>query len=350
MNFKQFAFIAFITLTTSLFAQTNFKDGYIIKISGDTLHGMIDYRGDMLMSKICKFKSKNDSIVEYSPNSIKAFRFNNGKYYVSEEINGKNVFVEYLINGKINIFYMRNYDGNHYYLSKDSTQLTEIPFEEEIKMIDNHKLHYTTTRHIGVLSIFMKDAPELQSKINSIKKPDHHNLIKIAEDYHNAVCQGEKCIIYEKNQPKTKLFLEPIYGIASFKETEDLAEGKYYQGGILVNIWLPQSNENLYFRTGALLTKVDFGDKKKMLYKFPIQFEYISPNPLIRPKFAVGFSFYKPFYHSFTFMFGINIKISESIFWAINYDIDLLGKENFPIIPQKKLSSIISTGLFIKIK
>jgi hypothetical protein len=51
----------------------------------------------------------------------------------------------------------------------------------------------------------MQDAPNLQSKINDIKKPGHQNLIKLAEDYHNAVCEGEKCIIYAKSAPLIKI-------------------------------------------------------------------------------------------------------------------------------------------------
>ena len=37
-------------------AQTNFKPGYIIKVSGDTTFGEIDSRGGVIMSRLCKFK------------------------------------------------------------------------------------------------------------------------------------------------------------------------------------------------------------------------------------------------------------------------------------------------------
>ena len=64
-------------------AQTDFKSGYIIDLKGDTIFGQIDYRGDVLMSKVCKFKDDQDKITEFAPNEIAAFRFTDSKYYVA---------------------------------------------------------------------------------------------------------------------------------------------------------------------------------------------------------------------------------------------------------------------------
>ncbi|WP_016775860.1 hypothetical protein [Anaerophaga thermohalophila] len=171
-------------------AQTDFRPGYIIKNTGDTLNGDIDYRGDLLMSRLCKFRDKENIIKDYSPNDIIAFRFIDGKYYVSREINDRRVFLEYLIKGKVNIYYMRDENGDHYYLDKEDVKLTEIPYEEGIKYIDDKQVFYESKKHIGLLNYFMQDAPEFQSRIQSLKKPEHQTLIKLAEDYHNAVCEG----------------------------------------------------------------------------------------------------------------------------------------------------------------
>jgi len=175
--------------TEILNAQSDFRSGYIIKTTGDTIFGKIDYRGDLFMSRLCKFKDIDNSITEYSPNDIEAFRFLDSKYYVSRTIDNNKSFMEYLIKGKVNIYYMRDDKGGHYYIDKEDVRLTEIPYEEGIKYVDNKQVFYESTKHIGFLKYYMQDAPELQTRIQSVKKPDHQNLIKLAEDYHNAVLQ-----------------------------------------------------------------------------------------------------------------------------------------------------------------
>ena len=78
--------ILFIALSIHMFqvkSQTDFRPGYVIKNEGDTVYGVIDYRGDQLMSKVCKFKNSNNKLFSYSPFDIQSFRFVDGKYYVS---------------------------------------------------------------------------------------------------------------------------------------------------------------------------------------------------------------------------------------------------------------------------
>jgi len=63
MSFKKALILGLIlSAHMVLTAQTNFKPGYIIKNSADTLYGKIDYRGDLLMGSICRFKSENEGL------------------------------------------------------------------------------------------------------------------------------------------------------------------------------------------------------------------------------------------------------------------------------------------------
>ena len=112
-------------------AQNDFRPGYIIINTGDTLYGEIDYRGDLLMSSICKFKSIDTAINKYSPNDIIAFRFIDSKLYISKKVKSRRIFLEYLIKGNISIYYMRDKNGDHYFMDKEGENLTEIPYKEE---------------------------------------------------------------------------------------------------------------------------------------------------------------------------------------------------------------------------
>jgi len=110
--------ITFVFLLPLLLnAQPDFRTGYIIFENGDTVHGKIDYQDDRLMSTVCSFKQmSSESIIDYSPYDIKEFRFENSKCYVSRtQESGEKVFLEYLIKGKLNVYYYRDEEMNDYY-------------------------------------------------------------------------------------------------------------------------------------------------------------------------------------------------------------------------------------------
>lgn len=346
MKLKGLVLLALLISTGILNAQTDFRPGYIIK-TGDTIFGEIDYRGDLLMGKICKFKDADNTIVEYFPNDIEAFRFIDSKYYVTQEIDDKKVFMEYLIKGKVNIYYMRDEAGDHYYIDKEDVRLTEIPYEEGIKFVNDRAVSYRSTKHIGFLQYYMQDAPELQSRIQSVKKPEHRTLVKLAENYHNTVCEGEQCIIYEKKVPLIKIFPELTSGVINFSNVADLHDKFYMHTGIIGHIWMPRTSENLYFRTGVLFSQLEFEGKKTNFYKIPVQLEYIYPKGIFRPRVAYGLNIYSPIHESVSFNLGGNIKLSESFFLSATSDIEF--NPTILILPKNLLSYSLQVGLFMNI-
>ena len=198
MTLKGFIFFGLFICAGLLKAQTDFRPGFIVTISGDSLKGMIDYRGDMLMSRICKFKSNDNEILEYSPGDIIAFRLNDGKCYISKDVNGEDFFLECLIKGRVSIYYRRDNEGDHYYVDKEDLKLAEIPCEEGLRNVDGKSVMYKSAKHYGILNYYMQDAPEVRSRIENIKEPERQNLIKLTEDYHKAIGEGDRYIIYEK--------------------------------------------------------------------------------------------------------------------------------------------------------
>jgi hypothetical protein len=321
MKLDKLLLIGLLFITGVLNAQTDFKPGYIIKTNGDTLYGDIDYRGDLLMSRLCKFRDKEKIIKDYSPKDIVEFRFTDSKYYVSREVYGNSVFLEYLIKGKVNVYYMRDENGDHYYLDKEDVRLTEIPYEEGIKYVDNKQVFFETTKHIGLLRVYMQDAPEFQSRINSVKKPDHQSLIKLAEDYHNAVCEGEQCIIFEKKLPLVKVSITPFVGLTKYNGyTKFIME----YGGY-VYLWAPRSSEKLFFKTGLIYHKLSEDGEELNIYKIPIQFQYIYRAHKIQPKISGGFNIlnlsnYKSIRHTMSLNAGLNYVITKNISLSTAYN------------------------------
>lgn len=339
--------LGLMILASSLNAQTDFRPGYIVKASGDTIFGQIDYRGDLLMSSVCRFKGSDSTIIEYSPFDIVGFRFIDSKYFISEKINEKKVFLEYLIKGKVNIYYMRDDNGDHYFLDKEGLGLIELPYQEGIKYVDGKQVFFETKLHIGILNYYMQDAPEIQNQIQTIKKPGHQYLIQLAEDYHNAVCLDEKCIIYAKSIPFIKILPEITFGVTIYSNVEDLENKIYIQPGLIGHLWMPRSSEKMYFRTGMLFSRLDYGTIKCNYFKIPCQLEYINPKGIFKPRIAYGFNFYIPGYYSVSLNVGGNLKLSEQLYLGATTDFEF--NPTMLIIPKSYLANSLQIGLYLKI-
>jgi len=282
-------FFIFFCLLCSLKAQTDYRPGYILTLSGDTVYGRIDYRGDYTMGHICRFMSDAGIKTEYMPNEIQAYRFVDSKYYVSKIINEQAYFLEYLIKGEMNIYYLRDDTGDRYYVEREDIPLKEIPYTEELRSIDNKKYLYKSTTHIGLLNYLTKDVPKLQPFINKIKEPAHDNLTKVAKVYHEAVCKsGEKCIVFER--PVTdKMQIEPSIGYYFLTRQLNNPDKIGFVPAFLfggANIYIPSGiNENWHIKTSVLYSHIESSN----FFMFPIQLAYTYPKGRFRPTFAGGF-------------------------------------------------------------
>jgi len=262
-------------------AQSNYKEGYVITLQGDTLWGEIDYRGSRTMRNICRFK-QNNSITEFTPNDITAYRFINSKYFVAREVDGKKHFLEFLIKGKLNLY---TYD-DLYYVEKEDIPLTLLPYEKgKTYKEDGKEYFYKQTQLKGRLVYYTQDAPQLQQEISNITEPSDKNLIQIAKNYHDAVCKDEACIIFEKKLPPVRVKAEIIAQGYKYRKINDIVA--FY--GALLHFWLPRQNENLYIKTGFITGEFE----KERLYRIPLQAEYVAfPTWKIRPFVSGGYDVY----------------------------------------------------------
>lgn len=376
---------ALILTFGSLSAQTEFRPGYVIKSEGDTLFGELNYRDYIKMSKVCIFRqNKKAKNISFYPADIQAYRFIDGKYFVTKSINGEKVFLEYLIKGKLNMYHYRDSRTDHFYFEKDSVPLTELPYEDVMKKDSfGDLIPIKNNKYVGILNYYLKDAPGIQPKIENIKLLERNNLIMLAEYYHNAVCDGEKCIVYEKKIPTFKLNLELAGGVflgalrrfnsqnfwVAYGE-RGYSKNSNMSGEIIARIFMPNISENVYLRTGICYSELNGYDnfylwnfKSATLY-FPFQFEYVYSIGFLQPKLAIGIDYFTSRYSSdqslstklpyhidpYTTDFlniyspkgaellitvGANINITKTLGWSINY--------NFGGIQT------LTTGLLIKL-
>lgn len=322
-----------LLFSTPLIGQTGFRPGYIIKSDRDTLFGEINYQNEEQMCKICSFRMKdNTNAVNYSASEISGYRFIDGKYFVSKNVDNKTVFLEFLIKGKVNIYYSTDFKVDHYYIEKDSIGLIEMPYKEEYKIKGNNEVLVKSKKHIGLLTYYMQDAPNLQSEIQSIKTPDRKNLIALAKDYHKKVCNDYECIVFEDKPVLIKVNLEIFTGVTNFPEFGNAGNPIYFTSGILAHIWIPSFNENCFLRTGLKRTFIKLPSDISINtsasgFRIPLQIEYIFPAKLVQPKLAIGCTLYPSPFGTFNFpvtsmMIGTDIKFSKRYFLSVNYDLD----------------------------
>lgn len=272
MAFRKIAFLMlFLCCLYNVQGQTNFVPGYVITNGNDTLHGLVDYRSDQRNSRKCEFKeNKNAPPQEFLPFSIKGYRFNDSKFYVSKNVlvEGKEMplFLEYMVDGISDLYFYSDGQFFHYYIEKKEGQLYELTNEKQ-----NYELngsHYITNsnKYIGVLKLAFADCPELMPKINAASLDDK-SLVALTKEYHAYVCEDEKCISYEKSLPSIKVTVGAFvsmnssfmkFGNTSRYETVDFKMTGFPTIGLLLNTSIPRASEKLSIQISGEYGKAYF--------------------------------------------------------------------------------------------
>ena len=275
-------------------SQSNFLDGYILASEKDTLFGKIDNKDYYSNSQFCDFKSsKTSTLTRYYPDKIYGYRFTNGKYYVSKTIETDTkqvrIFLEYIIHGRLDVyFYLDNNNQNHYYASKDSSQIKELKYSEKTEIIDGRVMLRESKDYIGVLNYFTQDCQSMKNAIPKLNEPDHKKLINFASKYHKITCPDEKCQIYEKRIPhkmKLNILGGESYHYGSVFEPRKKINPIY---GCDILFQQSQQSEKVYLGVGLHSSPHVEGFFAKD-FKIPISIHYINPKLGLSPMFAYQF-------------------------------------------------------------
>ena len=262
----------------------DFKQGYIITLNGDTTKGFLLVQVSRNASEQCVFKyNANSENKIYKPGEITGYRFVDSKYYISKEISidsttKKMVFLEFLIKGIANMYYYMD-SKEHYYIEKFPNGLLELT--EEQKVVNQEGNNYIIpSRHKGKLLFLMQDCPGINNEIQRTRLTNK-SLIRLTKDYHEKVCNSEKCIIYEKINTSVKVKFGIIVGFSNNKYNfgDELISnyGNNYQFGVglkVSNIFT--FNEHFNLKANILFEK----DSKSYTLSLPdgVQFCHITYN------------------------------------------------------------------------
>lgn len=210
-NSKLLFILFFIGLYTNVIGQINFQPGTIYLNDGGTKTGLINLKNEIDLKNECQFKVDNNApINKYGPNDITGFKISEGKVYVSKKVTvnnvEKNVFLEYLVDGIADLFFMKDDDKNyHFYIQNEGDSLLELVDTQ--KDFYRNDVHYTEEmkEYITTLEYVFKNSPEIVKELNDI--PFYYkNLVDVTKRYHDTVCDDYECIVYSK-KTDPKIFL-----------------------------------------------------------------------------------------------------------------------------------------------
>jgi len=366
-------------LKIGLFAQADFRDGFIVKQNADTVYGLLDYKGDLMSGQICKFKNnKLSKAEEFTPNDILGYGFVDGKNYVAktldfgEDINvlKQKYFIEYLVKGTVNLYYFRNSEKDHYYLESDKYEIKELRTIERIKKDElGRETIVPYKEYLGVLKVYLTDCEAIKPRLENFSI-GFDNLIILISDYNKCICS--ECHVFVKPKPILKSSFGIVGGnvLSNLKTNTDFA---YYMKKLnyqtdfdeiignfklssnfnfylFYNLVLPRINEKISLEFEAqycnnkyigffenALASSDFILKNKSL-KFPVLIKYTYPGKKYRP-----FMFFGAAYCRNTMLY--------SEIYRINYPINnIVRTQYFKNFNENNTSVNFIAGAGIKIK
>lgn len=265
---KKLLLIIFMAMLASAsFAQRDFRPGYVIMQSQDTVHGLVDYREGLRKYHTCDFKTSNTAAVRsYTAADVKGYHFINDKFFVSKSVKSHadtvtTVFVEVIVSGKISLY---RYD-NDFFIAKDTSPLHRLTNEQYETVVNGNRVMGSSNRYIGVLNHFMSDCRNVKSRIARTDLFEK-SLTEVVHAYNK--CMEAPTVVYKSKLPHAKVTLGLVGGVnvsaLSFgNPPQEYLRGNFQRsvaplGGVSLDIFSPRINQRLSFHAELLYGQADY--------------------------------------------------------------------------------------------
>lgn len=265
-------------------SKPDFRDGFVVLNSNDTLRGLVEVDPGHGAFTSCHFRPViSEEIRIFTPGDVKGYGIYLGDVYASREIqrNGQvteRVFLRLIIRGPVSLYQLD--DG--FYVGKDDQAPFKLSNEEAEVFAGGQRTLKNTNKHIAILNMLMSDQPQLKSAILSIKLIEK-SLIKLVEDYGSL--KGTPVTNFNVNKPR----IRPDGSNAITRETKD--GFNHYE-----SLWSKQTSiQNSHGVSIGSPSKMDgeisfLGGKVSSASNYP-SYSLISPSlPMAAGYFSLGSS------------------------------------------------------------
>ncbi|WP_207432281.1 outer membrane beta-barrel protein [Sabulibacter ruber] len=297
-----FAFLAF-----TVFAQRNFKPGYIIQ-KGDTLKGQISQKGAVKSSQKVIFRPSSEATaIIYTPSQIDGYGTQDGhrfeSFILGKGDTARSLFLNVLVQGKTSLYAYRDEESEvHYYVIKEGT--TRELIRKKVKEVqpDGQRVLKTYDFYKGTLQEMTQDCPALTIKRKKLTF-NQNSFSDFIVNYNQ--CTAPTSLTYISKPEKVEVTWGAVIGGAIstlqvenvnpkvFNETYN--SGLEPTGGLFINSTTPWVSKKLSFQLEALYNRVryaqDLSDKelfKENEYKIDIDLTYLKVPLLVRYSLPVG--------------------------------------------------------------
>jgi hypothetical protein len=183
-------------ISGSLYSQKIFREGYIVKNTGESFTGLVGYNPDSKIPTSCIFKRFEIAYeVTYSPRQLKAFGYKNGKRYESVETDGKISFFETLVKGDISVYNK----GSKYYLKKGDLSPVEVKDGKNLWLVDGAQKEFDS---LSDLLKYLTSGSSTEIRENLVLKND---LVPVIAAYNKE--SGNFWNVYNRSYSEKELTL-----------------------------------------------------------------------------------------------------------------------------------------------
>ena len=170
-------------------AQSDFRPGYFVYNSGDTVRALINFE----KITVCEFKLENEKKL-LGPTEITGFGFDNDRYYSSTVLRGQ--FLEVIVDG-----YLSLYKSDKAYFIK-KTNDTLIRLEKDKQGSEEAQNRSVDFRWKGILKFVLKDCDSSPAEIDKMRFSET-DLLKKVIAYN--ICKQIDYVEYKSNTPALKI-------------------------------------------------------------------------------------------------------------------------------------------------
>ncbi len=363
-------FIFFNIYAISAYSQVNFQPGFILTNNLDTVFGNIDYRSDTRMCKICSFKTKETGKKTYLPGEIFAFGFKDGRYFETNLVNGKLNFFEVLIKGEASIYYYADKNNDLYFLKINSGELKQLEYFEETVYFDgsgraNDGKFYSfandsvkgeylirSQEFKQILLDSLKDEPELHDDIQSMKKPNHKDLINLTKEYHVLKGKTQEEVVYNNLHIKSDYAFSIGWFNVYFREFRKNETIKIYS----LKGYAPLAYRKFYIGYGFQYAPYKLNYTSYKIYRVPVSVRYQYTGKFIKPHASLGLNVYcfnngneNVFVQDFVVSYsaGIAVKVYKDIHITFDMEGDFLWNSYYNSNTNPTFSQMKSIGVMV---
>jgi hypothetical protein len=246
----RYCFLLLVFISSVSFAQTNFRPGVLVTLSGDSVKGSVDDQQWRRNPKSIKFREGNAEKL-YSPGDIKAFTVSGKVSYESHRVKydssseresrltsshlalwkEKGLFLKVLVAGKATLYrFVEDNDRIHYFIGKDGN----------VEELVNHRFLLsgsvqTNRQYIEQLKAAFGDCASI--RIGSSLRYDESSLVKIFEQY--SACTGSAIATSKKEKTLVKFGIVGSIASDQFGGNPTYPASTGYGAGGFVNFMFP---------------------------------------------------------------------------------------------------------------